>query len=1247
MPDYRYEPVRAHDAPDILFTQLMQGELTGSSVMKTLLRPNDLSIEERDSYADKLKESLGNHSISNALVDVAKNPFFWMLMLTSPVGGRTLSRGKKLFFDGGERLSMYVRENEGLFGFMKFLTANEYYSGTAVPAAMGGISKALDTLHRERRAVLESLNKWGEKRGMTRGLNPKDYPDDPEKAAVLEKLWYGLFGAFTKRADDVIQPIADLRGTLEIYKKRDGPLYDPVTGVWQDIGPADEVIELGTKDAARRREKIIFNHDDQLSRGSAPPIHFRETQPELYISKPTDKWSQRKGWGGDDPEMVLDSIGAGDVWRSYQKLRKDYYIRSFLTPYQGPGHRDMAGQRYTETDLIHLEGEPVPFVVNDANMLKIWRAHKSELFKRGKLDADESVPMRGMAMLKELISRETSMGTRMESMNWPDFLATVRRLVKETVNPNTYLPRNVVEVLGVDGKAIVPEMVRSANRGDQLFASQRTTSRTQADVRWHPDDKEAYGRVMNVPPESRLWNEVRNTRREMKEVLAEHGQVPVHRIDPIEAMERYMKDMDETHVLFSMDPSDEYLRHQKEYYKRSKSSQRKRRHQQPAPLPDGTQPEAALLETPFMDVHPNSRPLGGFSYADGLWAEHQLFNNAGARETLEAIILPTTLGRLSSANKTGLIASGLAKNAAKWFIESPFKKMIGDAGEWGEHFVARAGRIAEKPLQELMTSRDIASYLYVTHLGVNMASVMLNMMQPLLLGVPWLGGRHILQGYRKAIGEMSDYFKNRRGLPLRISDMERDALIRKSFKWGGKETGEDLLDIHGSIIHTVDAIGAEQSSFRRPGWFEYLKRDAPLKLFEKAEWLNRLVMSHAAESAVRAQGMRDPINIARNVSDMIRQTQYGAHVMNTPLFMLPMRPPGGGGRAKNWFSDPTMRQFMMFPLRTLTGFMHAPMLIAGEKHHPVAAVLQTWVRALGTGAVAHAVLKNTLGADMSRGLAPYAPLDIFSGERFIEGAQGSLPVALPPVIDIAGDTLAWAMGAGDDQMVRRWATRMIPGGVGLGRALSMVPSPDTDYGLGRLARSLQGHYVDWGAPRQDGMVPVMKSDGTLVRYAKPSTMILRALGMDMRKFSTEAEVDRWLSRNRDEFSKMRREFITSVLNSDWDRANSLQAKSQKKFGIPIKFSRSQLSTQMRTRTITRTERLLDRMSPDLRERYIKAVQHKAPELGLTPEQMGQTTASQRTKAGAQRPAPLSEEAQKYLRAYMSQDPGTVFERYGE
>jgi len=1281
----RYEPLSIYDAPDVIFTQAMQGEANYRTIMNTMLRPNTLGIEERDSFADSLKEAMGSHSVTNAMVDVIKNPFFWLLFVTSPVAHPALKRGKDIIFDRGAMLGAYMKKNPDLLGKLGILTGQQYFSGApGVGAVIGDVSQAID---RSQRRVAEWLStpeaEFRMLHGLTRGMNPNMYTD-PRKKEIIEMYDMALFGALTRAHEGGTMKVAEAGEAMGLYKFTDKKGIPPVS-------------EL-------KGEKIVYGKEAQAAQEAydAALLANPKAEPPFYIRRlPTKEGNveikivprEIEAWEGRNPFEVLEEIGAMPIFKAYDTMRKQYFKEMFLRPLnRGKANhaQDIEGNLIQNADKII---DDVEYVVDPNKAMRMWRANQNPLFTRDipKGKDFDPVAARGMQLLNHVMGKDMAEALWMNmveagqgaGMTAPKFYEIISKIIRETTDVTRYLPRNVLEVLGRDGKKVTPELVAQLRRGPEVMSTSRAIPRAAFDVFWHPDDLKRYAKVMGggmgAEGMSRAFQDL-SLRNELRMAgrIGEPGigHALVQRMDPVTSMTRYSKDMMESKALYIDAVSEEYHASQAKNFTRSFQQDKQHvlaRHGSPVGAV-----EPALLSVPMreteakaaelgqaqiarngkMDIREMNIPAGGFSNADAMWAEYNMLGNADAQIKFSNILIPTTLGRLSGANVTGYLASWTAQEALKGLMKTPIPKWMAESGTWGKNFSKQLKTWSELDITEMLNSRGIANVLYVTHLGYNMSSVLLNMMQPLLMTGPMVGMENLAHGYREAFKELGKYYTARKKYGWRISDVDKEKVIRSSFKWSNHH-GVDLLDIHPNIHHTVDAIGQAAPGFGVSSWPKFLAMEAPMKMFEKAEWLNRLVTSHATERMVRTlnPGMSE-VFLARNVRDMVRETQYGADIMNTPLMSLPHRPASGGGRARNFFSDPTFRQFLTFPIRTATAFTYTPKLIGQGIPKAAGAegrqkqFLEDWpilvssLRGMGYGAVAHSVAKNMMGADIKRGLFPQAALDLIEGDRFVQGGDTAFPVMTPPVMNITADFLTWLTGPEEAKMLNRWLPRVIPGGVGARRLTSLIPSPDQDWALGRFVRDMQNFYVGWNEPRFDGLVPVYKSDGTLVSYQKPTTMILRALGMDMRKFGTEAQMDRWLAKNRDAASGVKRSFMTAVLNQDWSEADKLAKEHQNKFGIPLRLTRSQLSSQMRTRTLTRTERLLDRMSPDLRERYIAAIQHKAPALGLTQEQLGKTTATQRTEAGAKRPTPLTPEAQEYLEAYMKEDPSGVFRRFG-
>lgn len=96
LPDF--EPVRFYDAPATILTQIWDGEGSLGRAIRTMMRSESLSPTERDSYAQRLKKSYGGNAVVDTTIDVATNPFTWLLLLTAPIGAKQFiaSRGRLL-----------------------------------------------------------------------------------------------------------------------------------------------------------------------------------------------------------------------------------------------------------------------------------------------------------------------------------------------------------------------------------------------------------------------------------------------------------------------------------------------------------------------------------------------------------------------------------------------------------------------------------------------------------------------------------------------------------------------------------------------------------------------------------------------------------------------------------------------------------------------------------------------------------------------------------------------------------------------------------------------------------------------------------------------------------------------------------------------------------------------------------------------------------------------------------------------
>jgi len=361
-------------------------------------------------------------------------------------------------------------------------------------------------------------------------------------------------------------------------------------------------------------------------------------------------------------------------------------------------------------------------------------------------------------------------------------------------------------------------------------------------------------------------------------------------------------------------------------------------------------------------------------------------------------------------------------------------------------------------------------------------------------------------------------------------------------------------------------------------------------MFEKSEWLNRNVAAHAVEVSMEGtQFAPSAFRIANNVERFVEETQFGMTVHNTPELFLNNRV----------FNNPLMRQFLGFNLRSFTGLVHAlPRMAGGVREVPVYSPLRLLgikevsgtlpvlgadvLRGMGMSAMIYELGKGMLGADLSRGLFFEASTGVLGVGSFTNTQEDVLPI--PPVLDIPIDFIRGF--ANDDVMqMKLTASRMFPAGVAFTRLLGAAPDlPDW---LGPL--NLQRRSIGWDEPLEDGSVPMYDWDGSLIKYAQPSEVIMNALGVDLGRFERSGGLDAFLVKNRDRIVSMRREYIKAVERNDMKEAEQIEAMFMKQFGYPLTVTQQQIESYRALTTVPRTERILDRMDKGAREQYKRAV----------------------------------------------------------
>lgn len=622
----------------------------------------------------------------------------------------------------------------------------------------------------------------------------------------------------------------------------------------------------------------------------------------------------------------------------------------------------------------------------------------------------------------------------------------------------------------------------------------------------------------------------------------------------------------------------------------------------------------------------DSVPVGGFSLSD-IVEQGYAVADPHTQEAIREVLLPRMLGRRTLDNAAGGALTTTLKKFAADFTKTPVANVIKKTGGIGKKLVQdfeTFGSAENLYINRGALSGNTAKYLYATHLGYNPASVLLNLFQPLITTSTTVGMDNVLKAYGQSFKELAAYAKNRtskHGFKLRLSANEKEELINKSFRFS------DQADIGPSLFDNIDAL-IVKSHDRPSSLVSYGLTELPLKAFEKAEWLNRLVSSHATHNAYRQAAKRGAFSpgelvegtklwrqMQRDARDVVNQTQFGSGFMNTPLLFMEgfgstksFRP--SGRVASTVLSNPTMRQFLSFPTRFFTGATYVPRQIGGGKRFirggkefnagPGLSSLIDLGRGLGISSAVYYTVKDFTGADPSRALYADAIMD-FPKVALATIGVGDNPKGLgfqPPIISMGVDLSKWVFG-GDREAMGRTLSRSVPGGIAFSRALGV--SPKSEGVLGNLAQSMQKTYANWENPNTEGKIPVFKGDGTFIQHASPVELIMSGAGLDMGKFAKEkGEIEGYFLAQTDEMRKYNRDILAAIRGNNIAKAKSSIMEFEKRFNVPYRISKDRLRSFVANSTIARPERMLDRLPPDVRSQYAGFVAESGRS-GLPPE----------------------------------------------
>lgn len=1094
-----FEPITVYDKPNVLLTQLVDGEFTKRGALQTLVDADGLSPQERDSYVTRLKEGVGRNVLTDTLIDTLTNPFVLLLAVTTPVGGSMLSRAGQSIFSRSARFSPFLKEQGGLHGVLGMLSPTVLFQGTGITPAIQSFGKGVKALEEEMlTTVTPHLSAVLKKHGLN-SLNPEKV-SDPAKKALVEEISFALHASL----EGLHKTRTMVRGRLK------GTFADDFAG----------------------KKKI----------SKAQKVELLVTETEIPAMIQTN------------PEDAIQRLGLGDLRDAFKQATDVRRVRMF-----------------GKDDVFAKTGK---FEADDQKLLRQLEGMKLGYTESGALSGS------GSGFAAGLMGPEMEAAMRAGKVSPTDMLVNLRKVIDG--QSKNYVPRNLIESVGERSIPLMMEQKRSS----AFMASGAALHRSSRHGAYAPEDMRKMFGYFGATDDG--IKSVMASEKMLKAVVARGDTAKVFRINPFEAMNRHFRDTGISHGLFVQTVSGsprtaQAIKDTMGQWNPEKAAELGR-----------ILPQSAIMD-------------GEVSIGKALYQQHFMLEGNQAKEALEVVLRQST-GRTKIEHAVSHMAMVSARGAMNKFLDSPVGKILSESGPWGKQTFDKLKHSVTQPLgfgEAKSAAGTLAKYFYVTHLGLNMASVAMNTMQPFLLASVYGGLPNVLKGYKEAFKEMGGYMSERVSKygVRSLNDLEHSGLITKHFKFANVE-GENLMNIGRDVFQSLDEVSFSTAGLNRIGRKESYFFDYPMKLFEKAEWINRSVAAHSVEAGYLAAGRKvtkgseDYYRMLTDVDAMVGSTQFGGSIVNTPMAFLGQGPLGRAG------NNPLMRQFLSFPVRSVTGVSYQSGML-GDRG--AAGVGMDLLRGMGISAIMYEAGKNILKADLSPALFESSMTQLVGGDRFFQDGNEYIPI--PPVIDIPVNLLRGILDPGQRELLQNTVPRMIPGGIALSRSINLLPNL-SDNPLTALGGSLQKTYVDWEGPRtQEGYVGVFKGDGTLIDYASPGSIVAKSIGLDLGSWKSTADFDGFLIKNRDQIVEYRRRMVQALMNNEVGKATGVRDEFQKRFGIPLTVTKAQLDEAYKSRSVSRSERMLDRMPPDIRPQFLDAAKSRAEQMNLTPDDLANTGSS--------------------------------------
>jgi hypothetical protein len=1212
------------DVPTLAVSRLLEGNVSFDTWRRLLVDRSSLSPQERTMWTDRLKVAAGGSALGNAFIDIATNPFVWFTFLTTPAGATALRSGGRLFAANGKSFVKWVGNEFPVLSKLRVLGADQQLYGTPISRVLDWVVQRKnelamgqgDALAPFQRKYLDDLSaRLGVK------VESMDPTRAPRQARESLQRAHRLLDAFMEFGDDA-STITRVSGKpVELVPVR-------------LVGSKDTTLHLPRQQA----EKLRAAYNEWMASGAPDTFNpfdrnlqnvFRKNELKAFeFNTATGRWSQsavrRKPFAGVGSSSHvrfgadLDGVAVDLTESAVKKIARAGSIEKAL---RAEGLWDLATASinfrnnriaalfarddvWKSTGTFQIDPQKVERYLSteSARGARMPEVLEGLLGGSGFDEMRFFLQKKGVTNFVELLRK----GGRFESQQKgfrDDLYAMMQRRYGDLVNNSKGgtrgggTPSFVRDLMNKEGvvldDAALSSGIRSADGAD--LEEVRKIKST-----WHVDD------LLELQKD--LAAHGGTTNNQFQRLITESGKAQqqlalggalyrrVRRLDWGRSINNFGQ-RTENQLVMSIDTVpgpvvseiNDYL-----YRDPLKSGgPRTVRASQTLDLDAGSLDSIPGLSEPAKwGVMPAAKPAvppGGFNLFDVVSMSDKALrssNRVHHADSLMNMFLPRALGEVNLRHTVTMLTILRAREAAEKLAKSGVGRAIRKSGSYGKSFIDRLEDYGQRPVYNrdaAYTLQRTAGHLYATHMGLNIPSIILNAMQPLLQAGSWVGYKNVLAAYKDSFQKLGEYARWRASSgALRLSALERRQAIRRILD------PDDIMGLADDILDTIDNA---HKTVEVPSWARTLLLDLPMKPFEKVEWLNRLVtvnaFKRARESALGSSSTWRATDRARFVSDaqrLLTQTQFTVNPNSSPQFML----------EQGWFANPLARMFLQFPVRTVTSMLTSSKALAGGRRQ-IAGWEADWgglapafdlMRMMGAGSIVYYAGK-AVNFDATRGVAPTPFFEVVGGDRFLKEEKSFIPI--PPAIDIPIDMVKGLLG-GDMDSVRNAAFRLVPGGIALHRMFQTMPP------IPVVGDVLQKRYADWSNLQPDGSIPVRDITGRTVEMPNAMEMVLRGIGFDFTRVNGPQELMTYMQRNNERYREVKWRVLRAMRAGDMSQANSIRQDFMNRTGIPVSVSQKDLDRFIQNADMTTPDRLYKTLPIPLKESIFRG----APSTGGPP-----------------------------------------------